>query len=33
MENSMWPILGVVLIIGFAYLLSEIEERNYKNKK
>jgi hypothetical protein len=33
MENPVWPILGVVLIVGLAYLLSEIEERNSKNKK
>lgn len=33
MENPIWPILGVALIIGIAYLLSEIEERNRKNKK
>ena len=33
MNNAIWPILGVALIIGIAYLLTEIEERNSKNKK
>jgi len=30
MNNPIWPILGVMLIVGISYLLSEIEERNRK---
>jgi hypothetical protein len=30
MNNPIWPILGVMLIVGISYLLSELEERNRK---
>lgn len=29
----MMAALGIILVIGISYLLSEIEERNRKNKK
>jgi len=30
MNNPIWPIIGVMLIVGISYLLSELEERNRK---
>jgi hypothetical protein len=30
MNNSIWPIIGVMLIVGISYLLSDLEERNRK---
>jgi hypothetical protein len=33
MNHPIFPILGVMLIVGIAYMLSDLEERNRKNKK
>ena len=30
MEQFIWGVLGVMLIIGIAYMFSEIEEHNIK---
>ena len=30
MNNPIWPVIGVMLIVGISYLLSELEERNRK---
>jgi hypothetical protein len=30
MNNPIWPIIGVMLIVGISYLLSDLEERNRK---
>jgi len=33
MNHPIFPILGVILIVGIAYILSNLEERNRKNEK
>jgi hypothetical protein len=33
MNHPIFPILGVILIVAIAYILSNLEERNRKNKK
>jgi hypothetical protein len=30
MEQFIWGVLGVMLVVGVAYVFSEIEERNIK---
>lgn len=30
MDNAIWPILGIMLIIGVSYVLSDFEEKNKK---